>query len=84
MHIFDTNPADARQGGDWAVQRVIVDERTGARWTVRERDASQQPGARSDHYLCFDSSESRRRVWQYPPDWRSLPDDQLLDLGEHP
>ena len=84
MQVFDTNSSDARLTGDRAVQRVIVDERTGARWIVRERDASQQPGARADHYLCFDSSDSRRRVWQYPSDWRSLPDDALLDLGEHP
>ena len=84
MRAFDVNAANARPASDRPVQRVVVDERTGARWTVRECDASRQPGARADHYLCYDSNESRRRVWRYPADWLSLPDEQLIDLGEHP
>ena len=70
------------QVGDAAVPRVVVDEITGAQWVIGERDASRQPGARADRYLCFDSPDKRRRVWSYPSDWQRLSDADLLDLGE--
>lgn len=64
------------------VERVVVDERTGAHWIVGERECANQPGARAPRYLCFDSPDTRRRVWRYPSDWRALSDSDLLDLSE--
>ena len=71
-----------RRLGDQPVRRVVTDDRTGAQWIVDERDAQQEPGARGDRYLCFDSHDTRRRVWHYPPDWRELPDPDLIELGQ--
>ena len=68
--------------GDVPVQRVVVDERTGAQWLVGERECANQPGARAPRYLCFDSADARRRVWRYPADWKGLSDEDLLDLSE--
>ena len=67
---------------DVPVQRVVVDERTGAQWLVGERESSHHPGARAPRYLCFDSTDTRRRVWRYPSDWCNLPDTDLLGLSE--
>ena len=84
MQVFRTFGEDAAppRGRERAARRVITDDRTGAQWIVDEREAVNQPGARGEHYLCFDSMDTRRRVWQYPPDWRTLGDADLLQLGE--
>ena len=84
MQVFRTfgDAAGGSQRGDRAARRVITDDRTGAQWIVDEREAMNQPGARGEHYLCFDSTDTRRRVWRYPSDWRNLGDDDLLQLGE--
>ena len=75
--------SDARRRvDDREISRIVTDDRTGTQWVVDERDASGQPGARGDRYLCFDSSDTRRRVWKYPTDWRQLDDPNLLRLCE--
>lgn len=51
-------------------------------WTVWERDASEDAGARAPTCLVFDREGVRRRVWRYPPDWRALPDAALLALAD--
>jgi hypothetical protein len=68
--------------GDRATRRVVVDDRTGAHWMVDERDARREPGARGEHYLCFDSADTRRRVWRYPEGWQQMDDADLLALSE--
>jgi hypothetical protein len=82
MQYIPGQRGEVRSGGDVPLPRVVVDERTGAQWLVGEREASHQPGARADRYLCFDSADTRRRVWHYPSEWRRLSDADLLDLGE--
>jgi hypothetical protein len=73
----------ARRGSDQQVRRVVTDDRTGAQWIIDERDATQEPGARGDRYLCYDSQDTRRRVWRYPANWRELPDPALIQLAQH-
>ena len=96
MQVFNVNQRLAEGGearrsgsvrqaqalGDRAARRVVVDDRTGIHWLVEERDAQRQPGARAEHYLCFDSADTRRRVWRYPSDWKELGDVELLALSE--
>jgi hypothetical protein len=57
----------------------------GVTWTVTERDGVGVPGnadgARGRRCLVFASPEVIRRVWDYPPDWRTLPDAALLALS---
>jgi hypothetical protein len=42
------------------------------RWAVVEVDASAVPGAPGTRCLLFTRRECVRRVWDYPPDWRTL------------
>jgi len=57
----------------------------GVAWTVTERDGAGVPGnadgARGRRCLVFASPEAVRRVWDYPPDWRALPDAALFALS---
>lgn len=56
-------------------QRVVRDEE-GHLWRVRElRFADAKPS------LIFESEVSFRRVRAYPPDWRSLGDEELYALS---
>jgi hypothetical protein len=52
---------------------------------VTEQDGRRVPGnadgARGLRCLVFASPEVIRRVWDYPPDWRTLPDSALLALS---
>jgi hypothetical protein len=67
----------AREGRTFAVASVT--------WTVTERDGAGVPGnadgARGRRCLVFASPEAVRRVWDYPPDWRALPDAALFALS---
>lgn len=58
---------------------VIVD-RDGVEWAVREVDTPQE-WARGDRCLVLNSRDCVRRIWSYPPDWRQLEADVLLELG---
>jgi hypothetical protein len=59
--------------------RTIVDA-SSREWRVQEEDASMVPGARGPRSLVFENHAVVRRLWRYPADWRSLPDDTLLLL----
>ena len=50
-------------------------------WCVTERDARGDPGARGAYCLIFTCADVWRRVWDYPPDWRSLSVDALAALS---
>jgi hypothetical protein len=78
----DTNGRVFRsQGGtvDEPYPHVIVDS-DGVEWAVHEVE-TPQPWARGERCLVLNSRDCVRRVWNYPPDWRRLDADTLLDLG---
>jgi hypothetical protein len=54
----------------------------GVLWSVREVDAARVPGARGERCLLFETEGVIRRVWSYPDDWRSVPDETLRFLAE--
>jgi hypothetical protein len=62
-------------------ERRFVDAH-GTLWTVWERDARRDPGAQADYCLIFDNGSIRRRVWNYPPYWHSLPESVLIELAD--
>lgn len=50
-------------------------------WRVTERDASADPGSHSRWCLIFTCPEAARRVWNYPPNWRTLTNTELVALS---
>lgn len=58
----------------------VVLDRSGVEWTVRELD-TPQVWARATRCLVMSSRECVRRIWRYPPEWRSMDADMLLRLG---
>ncbi|MFI5229602.1 MAG: hypothetical protein ACHQWU_11070 [Gemmatimonadales bacterium] len=52
----------------------------GARWTVREVDASRVPGAQADRCLVFEGDGVLRRAWIYPANWADLPERDLASV----
>jgi len=58
--------------------RVIESERE--RWQFREIDSARTPGAPRPRSLVCEGSMIVRRLWQYPADWRQLPEAELLRL----
>lgn len=58
-------------------REIIVDR---VRWLVYERPAPELD-RRSTPSLVFESEGTVRRVRNYPPDWRSLSDDDLFALS---
>ena len=78
----DTNGHVFRSEGGTANEpypHVIVDS-DGVEWAVREV-ATPQSWARGERCLVLNSRDCVRRVWDYPPDWRRLDGDALLELG---
>ena len=53
-------------------------------WRVTERDARDDPGALADCCLIFASDDAVRRVWVYPPRWRTMSDGELEALSWSP
>jgi hypothetical protein len=53
-------------------------------WHVTERDARRDPGAHGDRCLVFASDYAVRRVWIFPPTWRSMSDGELEALSWSP
>jgi hypothetical protein len=51
-------------------------------WHVREVSCKDTPGARASHCLLCESENVVRRIWEYPPDWHLLSDDDLQRLCE--
>ena len=81
----DTNGRVFHSHGGIAEERyahVIVDSE-GVEWAVREV-ATPQVWARGERCLVLNSRDCVRRIWNYPPDWRSLDADALLALGVAP
>jgi hypothetical protein len=74
-HVFPANGGAA----DDPFPHVVID-RAGTEWAVREVDTPQL-WARGTRCLVLNSRECVRRVWHYPPNWRTLDADQLLRLG---
>ena len=66
---------------DREVPRMVYDDRTGARWRVREVDTRAVPGARADSCLLFEAEGVIRRVWNYPRDWSRLSPEDLAALS---
>jgi hypothetical protein len=52
-------------------------------WAVLEVDAAAVPGALGPRCLLFTRPHCIRRVWDYPPDWRTLDDAGLAALSWH-
>jgi hypothetical protein len=50
-------------------------------WSVTERDARGDPGTHARRCLIFTCPGVARRVWDYPPDWRTLSDSLLVALS---
>ena len=65
------------------IPRIVYDDRSGARWWVREVDAHAVPGARRDRCLLFEGEGVIRRVWDYPSDWSHLSQQELASLSWH-
>lgn len=59
-------------------ERVL--QRDDEMWTVREMSAVRVPGSRGDYCLICESTTVVRRLWEYPDDWMSLSDAELLAL----
>jgi hypothetical protein len=60
--------------------REFVDAE-GRLWRVHEVPADRVPGARGSHCLIFSTTDTLRRIWSYPADWRTLPDSALAVLS---
>jgi hypothetical protein len=52
----------------------------GVRWLVREYRASE-PAPGNDSCLVFECDAAMRRVCAFPPHWRELSSEELLDLS---
>ena len=63
------------------VPRVVYCDADGARWQVREVDASGVPGARGERCLLFEGEGVVRRVWNYPHNWAHLAAEELASLS---
>jgi hypothetical protein len=53
-------------------------------WRVKERNSGADPGARGARCLVFSSEQAVRRVWVYPPEWRTLSNASLIELCSSP
>lgn len=67
-------PSDASR----APTRTVRDP-DGQIWLVRE--FVQRQDGRIDRSLLFDNGMAVRRVRDYPPGWRQLPDQELVQLS---
>ena len=68
LHAFDPLGAPLWEAPD-AVRFVGAE---GLAWRVVECAAGQVPGSRGPRCLVFLSEGLVRRVWDFPPDWRTL------------
>jgi len=55
-----------------AVEYMELVDGTFVRWYVSEVDGRAVPGTRGSHCLLFACDGIIRRVWEYPPNWRTL------------
>ncbi|HXT16001.1 MAG TPA: hypothetical protein VN706_10265 [Gemmatimonadaceae bacterium] len=64
-------------------ERIL--ERGDEVWTLREVAAQLVPGSRGPRCLICESSTVVRRLWEYPENWMTLTDDELMTLcGREP
>lgn len=56
-------------------------DRAGCFWIVQKVTAGAVPWAKGTRFLLFDSESAVRRVWRYPPHWRSLSEVELEALS---
>lgn len=56
----------------------------GVAWRVVEIASRHVPGARGPRCLLFLSDGLARRVWDFPPGWRTLPRPALEALMDRP
>jgi hypothetical protein len=66
-----------------AHHRVVKDHQDTV-WCITESSAHDVPGAMALYCLIFDSPSVCRRLWRYPSDWETLPDDAVLELMDRP
>ena len=74
-----TNPTylfDVLRHAQASARRLVID---GARWLVYELPPFQFD-RRASPALVFDSESGVRRLQEFPPNWRSLSDDELVAL----
>lgn len=62
-------------------QRCFFRDGAGCVWNVYEVAAGAVPWAKGRRCLLFDSESAIRRVWRYPPDWRTLSEAELETLS---
>jgi hypothetical protein len=68
-------PADAERPLGVADDRPrTFRDAVGCAWSVHEVAAGEVPWAHGPRCLLFGAETAIRRVWHYPPDWRSLSD----------
>lgn len=79
MSDFSKSGSPPRTAGEEAPVRMFVD-REGTRWQVSERPFADYDRRRGVS-LIFASDGAVRRVREYPADWMSLSDDELLALS---
>lgn len=76
-----TTPAktdgDDRRGEPTAELPRTFHDILGRLWEVREERAPSIPNPPAARCLVFDCGIITRRVWEYPVDWRALPDNEL-------
>ena len=89
-------PDDAPSHEEWALAAVyatrivdVVAEHDDVgdvplRWTIREIDARNLPGARGPRCLVFENHRVVRRIWHYPADWAIIAPSALLALASLP
>jgi hypothetical protein len=73
-HHVDAAPAPGRE-----IVEVLADGVR--RWQVEEMSCDDHPGALARLCLVFTSDMMMRRVYDYPADWRSLTNAELLALS---
>jgi hypothetical protein len=56
----------------------------GVAWRIVERAAGHVPGSRGGTCLIYLSEGLVRRVWRFPPQWRTLPPAALDALMDKP
>lgn len=67
-------------GAEASTMRTFTDEE-GNRWEVVEVDAAGIPASRGRRCLIFRAAHAVRRVWSYPPEWKSLGAEELVRLS---
>ena len=50
-------------------------------WVVHELACADLPGSRAERCLVFEAPNAMRRVYDFPPDWHTLPAAALLALS---